>query len=186
MVTENCSPDIITYNTLLSGLCKEGFIDEGIQLLNLLVGTSSSPGLVTYNIVIDGLARLGSMESAKELHDEMVGKGIIPDEITNSSLTWGFCWADKLEEAMELLKEMSMKERIKNTAYRCVILGLCRQKKVDIAIQVLDLMVKSQCNPDERIYSALIKAVADGGMLKEDNDLHQTLIKWKTLKKKSF
>ncbi|KAL5138908.1 Pentatricopeptide repeat-containing protein [Glycine soja] len=164
MVTENCSPDIITYNTLLSGLCKEGFIDEGIQLLNLLVGTSSSPGLVTYNIVIDGLARLGSMESAKELHDEMVGKGIIPDEITNSSLTWGFCRADKLEEAMELLKEMSMKERIKNTAYRCVILGLCRQKKVDIAIQVLDLMVKSQCNPDERIYSALIKAVADGVM----------------------
>ncbi|KHN14815.1 Pentatricopeptide repeat-containing protein [Glycine soja] len=184
MVTENCSPDIITYNTLLSGLCKEGFIDEGIQLLNLLVGTSCSPGLVTYNIVIDGLARLGSMESAKELHDE--GKGIIPDEITNSSLTWGFCRADKLEEATELLKEMSMKERIKNTAYRCVILGLCRQKKVDIAIQVLDLMVKSQCNPDERIYSALIKAVADGGMLKEDNDLHQTLIKWKTLKKKSF
>jgi len=48
-------------------------------------------------------------------------------------------------------------QRIKSTAYKCVILGLCRQKKVVIVVQVLDLMVKSQCNSDKRMYSALKK-----------------------------
>jgi pentatricopeptide repeat protein len=98
-------------------------------------------------------------------------------------LVWGFCWIDQVEDAVEILREMGKRDhRINSSAYRLVINGLCRNKRVDIAIQVLEMMISGRYKPDEEIYSTLIKSVADAGMVEEADELHQKLIERKVLR----
>ncbi|XP_031402553.1 pentatricopeptide repeat-containing protein At1g08610-like [Punica granatum] len=103
MVEENHLPDIVTHNTLLGALCKEGMVNEAVQLLQLC-GTSFAPSLISYNILIDGFAKTGDMKKAMSIYDEMMGNGIKADDITHRSLFWGFFRANLLEEAVDILK----------------------------------------------------------------------------------
>ncbi|KAJ0014089.1 hypothetical protein Pint_20392 [Pistacia integerrima] len=157
MIETSHHPTVITYNILINGaLCKEGMVDEALQLLHLLNGSYCSPCLITYNTVIDGLARKGSMEKAMGLY---------------------------VEEAVEKLREMGkIGHMITNSAYKMIIHGLCRRKKLDMAVQVLELMISRQSKPDEATYSTILKSVAEAGMAEEANKLCQKLIDWKVLK----
>ncbi|OWM74600.1 hypothetical protein CDL15_Pgr005180 [Punica granatum] len=109
MVEENHLPDIVTHNTLLGALCKEGMVNEAVQLLQLC-GTSFAPSLISYNILIDGFAKTGDMKKAMSIYDEMMGNGIKADDITHRSLFWGFFRANLLEEAVDILKGDGQKE----------------------------------------------------------------------------
>ncbi|KAJ0079402.1 hypothetical protein Patl1_23164 [Pistacia atlantica] len=185
-------PNAVTYNTLLHSLgsralCKEGMVDEALQLLHLLNGSYCSPGLITYYTVINGLAKKGSMEKAMGLYGQMMENGIIPDDITHYSLIWGFCRADLVEEAVEILREMGKRgHRVRNSAYKMIIHGLCRSKKLDMAIQVLELMISGRSKPDVATYSSILKSVAEGGMAEEAKKLCRKLIEWKVLKEGMF
>ncbi|KFK42358.1 hypothetical protein AALP_AA2G245700 [Arabis alpina] len=61
------SPDIVTYNVLINGFCKEGNIDGAIKLLSVLQLKGLSPDSVTYNTLINGLHRVGREEEAFKL-----------------------------------------------------------------------------------------------------------------------
>ena len=49
-------PGSYTYNTIIDGLSKEGFLDEALALFSEMVGNSISPDVVTYNSLIRDLA----------------------------------------------------------------------------------------------------------------------------------
>ncbi|KAK2985344.1 hypothetical protein RJ640_008695 [Escallonia rubra] len=74
MVSRGCYPDIVTYNTLLTALCKDGKVDIAVEILNQLSSKGCSPVLITYNTVIDGLSKVGKTDCAIKLLDEMRGK----------------------------------------------------------------------------------------------------------------
>uniref|UniRef100_A0A0A8Z8R1 Pentatricopeptide repeat-containing protein n=1 Tax=Arundo donax TaxID=35708 RepID=A0A0A8Z8R1_ARUDO len=52
-----CSPTIVTYGTVLKGLCANKRSQEALKLLQMMVddGGSCALNLVSYNTVIDGL-----------------------------------------------------------------------------------------------------------------------------------
>lgn len=87
---------------------------------------------------------------------------------------------------MEILKKMVKRNhRVQNSSYRCMIVGLCKNKKVDIAIQVLEIMISNRCQPDEDVYSAIIKGVSAAGMTEEATELQQKLIELKVFREET-
>ncbi|GJM85027.1 hypothetical protein PR202_ga00755 [Eleusine coracana subsp. coracana] len=65
-------PDIVTYNTLLSGYCKTGRIDNELSIFWEMSLKGVKPTTVTYSVILDGLFQAGRIVAAKEKFQELI------------------------------------------------------------------------------------------------------------------
>ncbi|KAF3434593.1 hypothetical protein FNV43_RR21678 [Rhamnella rubrinervis] len=65
-----CRYDVWTFNMLIHGLCKKGFLD---QLANWSI---RKPNVITYTILIDRFCKEGELERAGNVLKEMYSKGL--------------------------------------------------------------------------------------------------------------
>ncbi|GER44931.1 pentatricopeptide repeat-containing protein [Striga asiatica] len=78
--------DVVTFNTLLSGYCNSGKIEEAFRLFTSMRKFGFMANKVTYNIMINLFCRFGLFEHAKELLSVMVCGGLSPDKVTYTTM----------------------------------------------------------------------------------------------------
>jgi pentatricopeptide repeat protein len=61
---------------LVSFFCQKGFIEEAIELVELMMDYGCVPNLITYNTSVDGITKDCSSEDALELLHGLVSKGV--------------------------------------------------------------------------------------------------------------
>ncbi|XP_019158028.1 PREDICTED: pentatricopeptide repeat-containing protein At5g16640, mitochondrial-like [Ipomoea nil] len=66
--------DVNTYTAMINGLCREGFLDEALELLRKMEKNDCVPDTVTYNVILQEFVRQEKSHEANLLLDEMVGK----------------------------------------------------------------------------------------------------------------
>ena len=54
MVERGCSPNVVSYNTLINGFCKEKRIDEAMNLFHEMSNKGVTPNVVTFSTLIGG------------------------------------------------------------------------------------------------------------------------------------
>lgn len=65
MLQSQCKPDVITLNTIISGFCRMGRIEEALKIMNdMLMGKFNSPDAVTFTTVICGMLNVGRIREA--------------------------------------------------------------------------------------------------------------------------
>ncbi|XXG47078.1 hypothetical protein AAC387_Pa02g1778 [Persea americana] len=101
MLEKGRTPDEITYNTLMNGLCKIGSTVSALQLFRHIKKASSrpKPDTITYSILIDGLCKDGLLNEALDLFSEMIDSSISPNVVTYTSLLHGLCNSGWWKEA---------------------------------------------------------------------------------------
>ena len=67
---------------MVKGFCKEGLIDEVIELLEKMEGSGCSPNKHTYNTIIQGLLQHGETAKAMKYLKMMVDKGFSANATT--------------------------------------------------------------------------------------------------------
>ncbi|PIM99275.1 hypothetical protein CDL12_28235 [Handroanthus impetiginosus] len=150
LIEKEIIPTIITYNSVIGGLCKLGKTDLAITKLNELlenglvpagketmVEKSFKPDIYTCNILLRGLCREGMLEKATKLFNTWVSKGKVLDAVKHNTLITALCKEGRLEHSLNLVAEMEEK-----------ILG-----------------------PDSYTFNAIIGALNDAGKTKEAEEL---------------
>lgn len=69
-------PTVVTFNTMLDSYCKEGKMQEALDLLSEMQEKGCVPNDVTYNVLINGLSKKGELDKAQELIKEMLRSGL--------------------------------------------------------------------------------------------------------------
>ncbi|RVX08363.1 Pentatricopeptide repeat-containing protein [Vitis vinifera] len=137
---KGCSPNLVTYNVIMGGLCRARLLDEAIELkrsmrsreaklmLLEMINVGLKPEPITYNALIDGFMRQGDIEQAFRIKDEMVACGIEANLIIWNTLLNGVCKAGKMEKALEIMQEM-MEKGVEpdSQTYSLLIEGHCRR-----------------------------------------------------------
>ncbi|GJN35796.1 hypothetical protein PR202_gb24603 [Eleusine coracana subsp. coracana] len=80
MKKSGCKVDVVSYNTLLVGLCKLGRWQDASELLEDMPMRGCSPDVVTYRIFFDAMCSDGAFQEADQVLDEMVFKGFAPSK----------------------------------------------------------------------------------------------------------
>ncbi|KAI4370239.1 hypothetical protein MLD38_018609 [Melastoma candidum] len=89
-VERGCSfNNIVEYNTFVDGLCKEGRLEEALELLGAMRSKGFLPNNVTYSTLIHGLCGQGKCDEARALLEEQVTNCIIPNVVSYTSLIQG-------------------------------------------------------------------------------------------------
>jgi pentatricopeptide repeat protein len=124
------TPNVISYNTLLNGLCKQKRSQEALDLLHRMAGDGGNgkcpPDVVSYNTIIDGFLKVGEVGKAYSVFREMLGHGIPPNVVTYTSVIDGLCKVQEMHKAEEVFQHMFDKGVRPNSFTYCSLLhGFC-------------------------------------------------------------
>lgn len=104
--TPGCTPDVITYSTVIDALGRGGRFGQVRDVLDEMSREGVAPNLVTYTSVISALTRAGDLEGALKVLEDMEGHGIKPNVYTFSSLIHGAGRRGQFHKAFEMLQLM--------------------------------------------------------------------------------
>nr|CAD1841032.1 unnamed protein product [Ananas comosus var. bracteatus] len=107
MTSNWCELDIVTYGTLMSGLCKANRTQIACKLLRTIQMKGMVPTPKAYNPVIQALFKQRKTTEAVRLFREMRENGEAPDAITYKIVFRGLCrGGGPIKEAVDFLEEM--------------------------------------------------------------------------------
>ncbi|WJX43155.1 hypothetical protein P8452_30298 [Trifolium repens] len=151
-------PDLITYMTMIEGLCNVGRLEDAYSMLKVMKGHGCSPNSVVLSSILDGLCRSGSMERASELLDEMQkGGDCCPNVVTYTSLIQVFCKRGQWTEAMNVLDRMRAFGCFANhVTVFTLIESLCTEGRVEEVDKLVDKFVVEHCVSREQVNHGLI------------------------------
>ncbi|KAJ6406266.1 hypothetical protein OIU84_009900 [Salix udensis] len=89
MINEGIPCDLQIYTTLISGLLKEGHVENAQKILEDMDKKCMTPSVFIYNTMITGHFKEGNLQEAFRLHNEMLDKGLVPDDTTYDILVNG-------------------------------------------------------------------------------------------------
>ncbi|KAL3633998.1 hypothetical protein CASFOL_021052 [Castilleja foliolosa] len=166
---ELCRLNIVTYGTVIDGLCKAGNnTSMAIELLGEMEKERRvcKPNTEIYNMVIEGLCKDEKIDSALKLFDEMSAKGITRDVVTYNALVCGLCNLSRWDEAKRLIEEMIGYTIYPNVVtFSSLVDALCKEGLVDEAEDVISIMKQQNMSPDIVIYNALMDGYCRNGQV---------------------
>ncbi|CAI9292181.1 unnamed protein product [Lactuca saligna] len=97
-------PSVLTYNTLIAGMCEMGELCEGGRLWDDMVEKGCVPNAFTYNMLIKGFCKVGNAREGVRILEEMLGKRCLPNKSTYNIILVGLCNSGEEDEVMKVLE----------------------------------------------------------------------------------
>ncbi|KAH0451639.1 hypothetical protein IEQ34_018938 [Dendrobium chrysotoxum] len=102
-------PSLLTYNTLISGMCENGELQEAGRLWDDMVERRCAPNVFTYNVLINGFCKAGKPKEGIRILGEMMESMCAPNKFTYNVLIDGLHKLGDMEEIAKLLQKATSK-----------------------------------------------------------------------------
>jgi pentatricopeptide repeat protein len=156
---KKCMPDLISYSTIISGLCKAGRVGEAKKKFIEMMGKNLQPDSAIYDVFIHSFCKEGKISSAFRVLKDMEKKGCNKTLQTYNSLIMGLGSKNQIFEIYGLIDEMRERGVSPDVSiYNNVLSSLCEGGRVKDAPSVLDEMLQKGISPNISSFSILIKA----------------------------
>lgn len=106
MIEKEREPNVITYSTLINGLCNAGRPDDALVLWNEMGRKGCTPSSIAYMALIHGLSNCGRPNEALVYLREMEEREMKPDTYVYVGLLSAFLVDSNQPLAFEILQEM--------------------------------------------------------------------------------
>ncbi|KAL9245441.1 hypothetical protein vseg_019098 [Gypsophila vaccaria] len=168
-----CFPDRESYKILMTGLCREGKLDEATHLLYAMLWRVSQKGcgedIVIYRTLLNALCENGQVNEALDILGKVLRKGLKAPKSRCKIIDLDQLRdTDDLERSKLLINEALVKGAIpSSTSYTSVATDLYLEGKISEANQVVDEMQKRGFHPSLRLYEAKVTALCKEGRVDE-------------------
>ncbi|KAJ4818257.1 Pentatricopeptide repeat (PPR) superfamily protein [Rhynchospora pubera] len=174
-----CTPNLISYTTLIKGYCSAGKTSSATELLQKTIG---EPGefkvdTVAFSTVIDGLCKDGAVSKAFHLFEQMHSLRVLPDTVMYNTLINGLCKQGAIQKALLLLDCMASKGLQPNiVTYNTLVDGLCKKGLLENPGKLLQYIIYKGHKPDVVTYTAVIDALCKNEEIEKAEELLNDMI----------
>ncbi|GJS23759.1 tetratricopeptide-like helical domain-containing protein, partial [Tanacetum coccineum] len=135
-------PNLVTYTSLVNGLCLVGRLEEAFMLFDEIQNHGISPNIDTYFTLINSLWINRKVKEALILLKKMEGLGMVRDIVLSTSIIVGMCKVRKsLLDAGDLLRQMTVGgHELDGVTYSLIITRFVRFNETKIALLYLERM----------------------------------------------
>ncbi|XP_020574583.1 pentatricopeptide repeat-containing protein At5g65560-like [Phalaenopsis equestris] len=160
-----CSPDTLTYTTLITGLCWDYRVEEAFRVLDSMADDECQPNVYTYTPIVYAFCCMGKLNDARNLVKAMISKGCFPNSATYNILIKAFCKIGAFDEVDELLEESKHNGWKPDEITYCTYMnGLCKWGEMDRTFQLLEIMLDNGLVPNAFTVNILLDCLCSGSM----------------------
>ncbi|CAM8954714.1 unnamed protein product [Rhodiola kirilowii] len=172
MRNREISPNVITYNIVIGGLCRAGKWEEAQAMFHEMLDHGLEPDVVTFNVLINALAKMGKSKESKELFSLMIQSGQMPNVVTYNSLMDCFYREGNIEELKEVFVSMDRKGITPSiVTYNILIKGYCKHGMIHEANEEYRRIIQNKIKPTIITINALLEGMLLKGMVSEAIEL---------------
>ncbi|KAF3336914.1 pentatricopeptide repeat-containing protein [Carex littledalei] len=162
-----CKPDVVTYSTLITGLCQVGRVSEAFGVLDVMLNEGCVPNAHTYTPILHAYCTAGQIEEAERLVSTMEAVNCVPNVVTYNILIGALSKAGRFNEVENILANCQLKGWEPDViTYSTYMDGLCKAGKVDRSFMLLEEMVSHGLYPNKVTINILLD-----GLCKRSNSL---------------
>eukprot|EP01022_Parablepharisma_sp_SALTPOND_P002570 TRINITY_DN11052_c0_g1_i1.p1 TRINITY_DN11052_c0_g1~~TRINITY_DN11052_c0_g1_i1.p1 ORF type:complete len:771 (+),score=70.15 TRINITY_DN11052_c0_g1_i1:3029-5341(+) len=160
-------PDIITYSTIIKGLCKSAQLGKAFKLYQEMKDKGMKLDEVVFNSLLDGCVKhKGSIQTAMQLIEDMNKYQISCSNYTYSILIKLHTANKDIEKTLGVYEEMKTKGIVPGViVYTCLLQACIKAKIIIKAIEIFGEMKKAGVSPDHVIYNTIINGCVYSGKL---------------------
>ncbi|KAI7987929.1 Pentatricopeptide repeat-containing protein [Camellia lanceoleosa] len=151
------APTVVTYSTYIHGLCRIGFVEFALNLIQKLRRKYQPVNSYCYNAVIDGFCKRGEEDESLRVMEEMKRCGISPDVYSYSILIFGFCKNGNVEKGLCLMEKMeSSNLKPSLVSYASLLKVFCNSGLMETSLDMFYKLRASGYKCDQTAYDKLI------------------------------
>ncbi|XP_060209252.1 putative pentatricopeptide repeat-containing protein At1g53330 [Lycium barbarum] len=167
------TPNVVTFGTLINGLCVNGELDEAFSMKRVMERDFKLKGnAFVYVALIKGLCKVNDLDAAVKLKEEMLRKKVELDSAVYSTLISAYFRIGRKDVVYGLLNEMEKNGcKCDTVTFNALMHGYCQEKDFDSAFRVLDEMEGKGCKPDVISCNVIIRGLCDDGKLREASEI---------------
>ncbi|GAB2284163.1 hypothetical protein Dimus_018630 [Dionaea muscipula] len=162
MIEKAKLPTLFTLSTLCENLCRQGKIDDLLEIFQILTKKEYFIDLVSYQFMIFHLSAASKVREAYDVLREMKKKGLNPDVLCYNILMEACCKEDLLRPAKRLWDEMFASGVDGNLkTYNILIKKFSETGQVEDARALLTHMLEKRVIPDENTFTPLLDGLCN-------------------------
>ncbi|KAH7511332.1 hypothetical protein FEM48_ZijujUnG0024000 [Ziziphus jujuba var. spinosa] len=154
-----------SFNVLIDGLCSKGYMDEALQVFNILCHRHGRlPTTHLYKTLFYGHCNRGQVVEAELLFIEMESKGLYIDKVMYTSLINEYCKNKEMKMAMRVFLRM-LKMGCDPDAFTCntLIRGYMKLCMFDKGLAINKLMTEWGVQPNVSAFGIMISEYCKNG-----------------------
>ncbi|CAD5324680.1 unnamed protein product [Arabidopsis thaliana] len=155
------SPDVITYNVLVSGCARNGHADEALEIYEIMKEEGLQPNDVTHNVIIEGLCSARKVKEAEDFLESLEQK--CPENY--ASLVKCYYESGLSKKAFEQFVRLEF--LLRKSVYIKLFTSLCIEGYLDKALRVLKTMWAYRVEPGKSMCGKMIGALVKRAALKQ-------------------
>ncbi|KAL6960399.1 hypothetical protein U1Q18_038165 [Sarracenia purpurea var. burkii] len=168
MVEKERFPTLLTLSNLSRNFCKNGKIDELLEVFWILSIKGYFSDMASYDMMVSFLCKAGRVKESYEILQEMKKKGLCPDVSFYNYIMEACCREDLLRPAKRLWDEMFASGCGGNLkTYNIVIRKFSETGQVEEAQRLFGQMLEKGIVPDTRTYTSLLEGLCKDKKLED-------------------
>ncbi|XP_052113740.1 pentatricopeptide repeat-containing protein At3g18020 [Arachis duranensis] len=169
----------VAYGQMIDSLCKVGRYHAAARIVYIMRKRGLVPSVACYNYIIHGFSKDGDCMRAYQLLEE-AEFGFLLSEHTYKVLVEALCQVLDVDKARKVLEHMLSREGVNKTRiYNTYLRALCIVDNPTELLNVLVLMLQSQCHADVITLNAVINGFCKVGRIDEALTVLQDMLSGK-------
>ncbi len=161
--------DIITYSTLIKGLCKAHHMDTVLGIYKELSSRRFLIDEVLYNSIMHGLLMVGKYAECQTVYQEMQTNKVQPSNVTYSIVVKLYSKTGQFARAVELFDSVVRDGKDPGVVfYTCVVQACIKSKQIHKAMEAFERFRAGSPNEvDQVMYNTIVNGCVYAGMLQK-------------------
>ncbi|XLS94520.1 hypothetical protein HN51_070528, partial [Arachis hypogaea] len=145
MVVDGCPPNVVTFNTLIKGLCANGRVEGAMSVLHQMEKYECLPNIRTYNELLDGLFRVNRFREACGIIKDIEERNVDLNIVAYNIIMHGFSSVGMQERVFQILEKILV-NGVKPDAItvNVIIHAYSKLGKVRTIMQILDKYIEEK------------------------------------------
>lgn len=168
MIQKRTYPNSVTVRIMISALCKEGKLQETIDMLDRIHGKRCSPAVIVNTTLVFRILDERRVDEGMVLLKRMLQKNMILDTVSYSMIVYARVKLGSLDSAWDVYEEMLKRGFHANPfVYTSFIKAYCMEGRIDGAICLMQDMKNLGLKPFSETFDHLIMGCSHVGRLEE-------------------
>ncbi|XP_027113539.1 pentatricopeptide repeat-containing protein At1g08070, chloroplastic [Coffea arabica] len=156
--------NVVSWNSLISGLAQKGDFDGAMNLFREMQVNSIKPDATTLIAVLNSCANLGVLDLGKWVHSYLDRSQIKADGFLGNALVDMYAKCGSIVDALGVFERMEHRDVF---TYTSVILGLALHGEGEVALKLFTKMLEVGIHPNEVTFVGVLAACTHAGLVEE-------------------